>query len=137
MKYLRVLGARSAHRAVPGASQQGIGKCGADVVSGARLAVGSEREEIVAVPVLLQVILVDAREHEDARRLSRNRERRRTHPAPATASWAWRMALEVAPFVKYAFPRQTAATPRRLRRARRADPLPCLYGATVGGSQVD
>src|SRR2546423_15238421 len=69
MKYLRVLGARSAHRAVPGASQQGIGKCGADVVSGARLAVGSEREEIVAVPVLLQVILVDAREHEDARRL--------------------------------------------------------------------
>src|SRR5256886_14314661 len=69
MKYLRVLGARSAHRAVPGASQQGIGKCGADVVSGARLAVGSEREEIVAVPVLLQVILVDAREHEDARGL--------------------------------------------------------------------
>src|SRR2546430_14018638 len=68
MKYLRVLGARSAHRAVPGASQQGIGKRGADVVSGARLAVGSEREEIVAVPVLLQVILVDAREHEDARR---------------------------------------------------------------------
>src|SRR2546427_10041750 len=69
MKYLRVLGARSAHRAVPGASQQGIGKCGADVVSGARLAVGSEREEIVPVPALLQVILVDAREHEDARRL--------------------------------------------------------------------
>src|SRR5437773_11236916 len=69
MKYLRVLGARSAHRAVPGASQQGIGKCGADVVDGARLAVGSEREEIVAAPVRRQVILVDAREHEDARRL--------------------------------------------------------------------
>src|SRR5207247_9673591 len=69
MKYLRVLGARSAHRAVPGASQQGIGKCGADVVDGARLAVRSEREEIVAAPVRRQVILVDAREHEDARRL--------------------------------------------------------------------
>src|SRR5438067_13201692 len=69
MKYLRVLGAGSAHRAVPGASQQGIGKCGADVVSGARLAVGSEREEIVTAPVRRQVILVDAREHEDARRL--------------------------------------------------------------------
>src|SRR5438105_13721136 len=69
MKYLRVLGAGSAHRAVPGASQQGSGKCGADVVSGARLAVGSEREEIVTAPVRRQVILVDAREHEDARRL--------------------------------------------------------------------
>src|SRR6266571_1600453 len=69
MKYLRVLGARSGHRAVPRASQQGIGKCGADVVGGARLAVGSEREEIVAAPVRRQVVLVDAREHEDARRL--------------------------------------------------------------------
>src|SRR5438046_9467276 len=69
MKYLRVLGARSAHRAVPGASQQGIGKCGADVVDGARLAVRSEREEIVAAPVRRRAIRVDARGHEHARRL--------------------------------------------------------------------
>src|SRR5207245_1546108 len=115
--------------------QHGIGKCGSDVVGGARLAVGSDGEEIVAARVRRDVILVDAGEHENAGRLVVDVEqpegnrlahqllergrvsagsfaltRPRTRPAPAMASCACWMVPDAAPFVKYAFPPRIAAT---------------------------